>query len=138
MNTRLQNEETMSTDADKNANADENTIETVPSLGLMEWEPTARGVLVKRVGKFSSLGRGGVVAGDEILAVGDAPIATLTDGDAATAFLQSIGIGQTVAVRLVRGGEEQRLEVKILARKKLSLDLSEVEPVVERKIAPAA
>lgn len=104
------------------------------SFGLMDFEKTASGtVLVKKVNKFSSLGKAGIGAGDEILAM-DGVVAK--SPEEAGAILRAAGIGGSVDFLIRRAGEELHIPVKLLKKRRLNLQLDEVDASLERKIAP--
>lgn len=90
--------------------------------------------VVQSVDKLSAAAKAGIAAGDEILALNGVKI---TSAAQAMELLQGAGIGATVTVRVARQGAQADLSMVVQA-KTLSLDVDDLDEVVERKIAPAA
>lgn len=93
------------------------------------------GGVIQKVEKFSSAARAGLLVGDEIVAInGQQP----QGGEQVMSLLQSVGVGGTAKVNIVRAGKPMEIAVKLIEKKVLNLDLDEVDESLERKIAPAA
>jgi S1-C subfamily serine protease len=92
-----------------------------------------KGLMLKKVDRFSSLGKAGISAGDEILTVQGEPLVT-AEGLAAT--LAAVGVGGTIKVVIRRGTQQQEVAVQLRPVRRLNLDLAEVDEVLERKISP--
>ncbi|MFY9944155.1 MAG: Do family serine endopeptidase [Desulfobacterales bacterium] len=72
-----------------------------------------KGVLVTEVFPGDPADKGGIRAGDIILAVKDQPVATSRD---LTRLIADLSVGQTVGVKILREGREKSLRVKIARR----------------------
>jgi S1-C subfamily serine protease len=105
------------------------------SFGVLEGQPTARGLIVKKLDPASSLGKGGVLAGDELL---DVSGHELQDPKTLLAELEKIGAGNSISVRLVRDGAELVLEMKLRPKKAFDYQLDAVDGARTRKVSPAA
>jgi S1-C subfamily serine protease len=92
------------------------------------------GLIVQTADKLSSAGKAGILAGDEIIALNDLRPRGVEE---ALRIVEEAGVGATVYVQLIRGDARATLPVELFA-KTLSLDLDDLDEVVERKIAPAA
>jgi S1-C subfamily serine protease len=101
-------------------------------LGAVNKGPN-NGALIESLTRFGSLAKAGVQTGDEIVATNGKPIASM---DAWKADLEAVGIGNTVKLTVVRGGQRVELPMKILEKKTLSLEVKALEEVLERKISP--
>ena len=118
--------------------ADGQAPKMVATIGITDFARTPRnGVVVKAVDRFATLPKGGVLVGDELLSLGGIPTSELnTDTAWLDLFNKKIGIGNMLKVKLVRGGKEMELTMKVIGRRPLNLQLDEVDEVLERKIAP--
>ena len=97
------------------------------------------GWIIAKVDKFGSAGKGGLIEGDEIVAVDGSN--SMLQGDTSEkfdAYLAKVGVGGTVKATVVRAGKRLDVSLKLFEKKKLNLDLDEFDSVLERKIAPAA
>jgi S1-C subfamily serine protease len=105
------------------------------NLGLEMTNGKHGGVSVMKVDRFGSAGKAGVLVNDEILSWnGQSP---KTEAEF-LAIMTSLKVGETLRLRIVRNGAQMDLPVPLLAkRKKLSLDLEELDETLERKISPA-
>lgn len=108
-----------------------------PDLGVLEFTLSSRGTMIlHKLNRFASLGKAGIVAGDEILAIGDHELPVPDLQELSREVCARVGVGGTVDVRLLREGEERTVPVRLLAKKSFVLDIEEVSEVLERKIAP--
>ncbi len=106
------------------------------SFGILEAAPSPKGgVLAKRIDKLSSLGKAGVVDGDEILTLNGV---RLTTPDVAMRVLKEVGLGGTVTVSLIRNGQALNVPMKVLEKAAVSLELKSINEAKTRKISPAA
>ena len=103
------------------------------SLGIGARPGPNGGAVVETVQRFGSVAKAGVVVGDEILTSNGKRIANFEEW---TRDLEQIGIGNSVTLRVIRGGQTLELPMKILERKTLSLEVKALEEVLERKISP--
>jgi S1-C subfamily serine protease len=87
-----------------------------PSFNLA----TDRGAYVQDVLPATPAERGGIRPGDIIVRIGDREVATTED---VTAAVEESKVGDTVPVAVVRGGEEQTLQVRLTARPDLPAPL---------------
>ncbi len=110
------------------------TVGAQPNIGL-HVEPDAQsGYVVRKVDRFGSGDKAGIKPGDRILAFNDVTGPTQA-GFAKLA--EQIGVGNTLIVKLVRGGQPLELPMKLVAKKvPVSLEISAIEEVLERKISP--
>lgn len=112
---------------------------STPSLGLVDFSVSeGSGLVVAKLDRFASLAKGGIAVGDELRSFNGTPTSELDSLEKVNAFAASVGVGNVLTVRFVRAGTEQELAITLLARKAFSLSLDEVDPTLERKIAPAA
>jgi S1-C subfamily serine protease len=92
------------------------------------------GALVMKLEKFGSAPKAGLQVGDEIMTWNNKAPKT---GEELLLILGSVGIGGTLKLSVLRGGNRIELNMPIVAKRKtLSLDLDEVDAVLERKISP--
>jgi S1-C subfamily serine protease len=92
-----------------------------------------KGLLLLKVDKFSSLGKAGLGPGDEILTIDGQP---LTTPEALADHINKVGVGGTITARIKRGKEQKDIPVKLRPVRRLSLNIDEVDEVLERKISP--
>ena len=92
-------------------------------------------MIVKKIDPASSLGKGGVLADDEILEISGLK---LQDPKTLLAELEKIGVGNPITVRLVRNGQEMVLEMKLRPKKAFDYQLDAVDGARTRKVSPAA
>lgn len=104
------------------------------SFGVLELELTPTGtVLVKKVDKFSSAGKAGIVSGDQIVLFGgEKP----SSPQRSWAIMAEAGVGGTIPVTVLRAGKEIEISMTLLKKRNLDFELDEVDPALERKIAP--
>jgi S1-C subfamily serine protease len=103
------------------------------NLGIGAAQGPNGGVLVQSLQRFGSAAKAGVQVGDEIIAANGQKVVTLEQW---LVDLEAIGVGNTVAVRVLRGGKPVDLAMKLLEKKVLSLEVKALEQVLERKISP--
>jgi S1-C subfamily serine protease len=95
--------------------------------------PGKNGGVIEKVEKWSTALKAGVQVGDEIV---------LWNGQKLTSFehmveiLDAAGVGGIVKLGVLRGGNNIELNLTVPKRKTLSLDLDEIDDVLERKISP--
>jgi S1-C subfamily serine protease len=93
------------------------------------------GFLVSKVDRFTPGAKAGVLVGDEVMMFQDAPIPG--SGEEMNKLLESIGVGGTLKVTVLRAGAKHDLGLVLTAKRKvLSLELEEIDEVLERKISP--
>jgi S1-C subfamily serine protease len=92
-------------------------------------------VVVKRVDRFGSVAKAGIVAGDEIVGLNGARL-TNPPEKCVLEVITKVGVGGTVTVNVMRNGARVDIPVVLRAKRALNLDLEEVSEVLERKIAP--
>ncbi|HET6585235.1 MAG TPA: PDZ domain-containing protein [Nannocystaceae bacterium] len=103
------------------------------NLGIGGAQGPSGGVLVQSLQRFGSAAKAGVQVGDEIIAANGQQVVSLEQW---LVDLEAIGVGNTVAVRVLRGGQPVDLAMKLLEKKVLSLEVKALEQVLERKISP--
>jgi len=103
------------------------------NLGLSMDKGPNGGGLISKVEKWGAGLKAGVAVGDEVMAWnGQRP----KSFEEFVALLDSIGVGNVVKVTVLRAGKQIELNLTIPKRKVLSLDLDEIDEVLERKISP--
>jgi S1-C subfamily serine protease len=109
------------------------------SLGIQDYVITPQGgALIRKLDKFGSCGKAGIVVGDEIQGLNGMRLPAEKPAEWTGEVCKKIGVGGTVNVHILRGGKQMVVPVKLVARKVLSLDLEEVSEVLERKISPSS
>src|SRR5262249_37746875 len=93
------------------------------------------GLLLAKIEKFGTAYKAGLQVGDELLTFDGERFATPQEG---LALVQTVGVGGTVQVELVRAGERLTLPMKLYEKKIVKFDLDDISNVLERKISPAA
>jgi S1-C subfamily serine protease len=91
------------------------------------------GLLVQKVDRNGSVAGGGVLVGDEVVAINGKP--TPRAEAVAPILAEAGGVGAVVTVRVIRDRAAIELPVK-LVKKTLSLEVDDVAEVLERKISP--
>ncbi len=87
-------------------------LETVtPSVAAAEGLPRNSGVVVRQVQAGTPAERGGLRTGDVISAINDVPVNDL--GDLQRAFISRFRPGDTVTLRINRGGNEQTVQATL-------------------------
>jgi S1-C subfamily serine protease len=103
------------------------------NLGIKMKPGPSGGGLIEKVEKWSTMLKAGVTAGDEIMKWNGQ---MLTSFDHMVQILDAAGIGGTVKLTLLRSGKTVETAFTVPKRKTLSLDLDEIDEVLERKISP--
>ena len=103
------------------------------SLGISAAPGPNGGAIAQAVQRFGSAAKAGVQVGDELVACNGKKLATVEQWQAA---LQAVGVGNTATIRVLRGGKPIDLQMKLLEKKQLSLEVKALEEVLERKISP--
>jgi S1-C subfamily serine protease len=107
---------------------------TTPNIGLHVESAQQGGYLVHKVDRFGSADKAGIKLGDLIVAFNEV---TGPNPAAFQKVAQKAGVGNTVVVKLVRGNQPLEIQMKLVAKKAaLSLEVSAIEEVLERKISP--
>lgn len=87
-----------------------------------------------RVNEFDSLGKAGIVDGDEIIAMNGVPMGGF---NWFMLEIEKLGVGATPTLRVRREGVEMDVPVELLKKRKLNFDIDEAQVDLERRIAPA-
>ena len=104
------------------------------NFGLGDAEYTETGsIKVRSLNRFGSFGKAGVIAGDEVIEIdGCVPecIEKITFMNLRT------GVGGVQRLKVKRGDQFLELDMKLLKRRILNIDLENIDLELERKIAP--
>lgn len=103
------------------------------NLGMASAPGPNNGLLVQKVDRNGSAASGGVLVGDEVVAINGKP--TSKAEAVAPILAEAGGVGAEVTVRVIRNQAVVELPVK-LVKKTLSLEVDDVSEVLERKISP--
>jgi S1-C subfamily serine protease len=90
------------------------------------------GRLVNKVDPYSSAWKAGIKENDEVLAFGEQKAES---PEVVIPFLNSLGPGKMITVKLLRDGQPIELNMKLL--RAVNMDIPLVGKVLERKLAPA-
>jgi S1-C subfamily serine protease len=108
------------------------------SLGIQDYVITPNGgALIRKLDKYGSCGKAGIVAGDELQGLNGTKLPKDKPAEWTGEVCRKVGVGGSVNAHILRGGKQMIVPVKLIARKVLSLDLEEVSEVLERKISPS-
>jgi S1-C subfamily serine protease len=91
------------------------------------------GALIEKVEKWGAALKAGLLVNDEIMTYSGKKPASFEEF---VQILDAAGVGGVVPLSVVRGGKSIELKLTVPKRKTLSLDLEEVDEVLERKISP--
>jgi S1-C subfamily serine protease len=108
-----------------------------PNLGISDLALVPQGAQLKKIDKFGSAGKAGLLVGDIVTGVNGKRLPPQKPQELVLAECAIAGVGGTVNMHILRAGKEMVVPVKLVARKTIALDLEEVSEVLERKISPS-
>ena len=117
--------------------SNENTLKSLQEINLgllaVEYKSDEGAWMLKKLNRFGSLGRAGLVNGDVVLSMnGHAP----RTAEEATQLIAQAGAGGTIVYRVRRSNQYFDLPVTMLKKRSMSFDLDELGTELENKIAP--
>jgi S1-C subfamily serine protease len=103
------------------------------NLGMRMTPGPSGGGLIEKVEKWSSALKAGIQVGDEVMLWAGQKLKSF---EHFVEILDAAGVGGVIKVSVLRAGKTVELNFTVPKRKTLSLDLEEVDEVLERKISP--
>lgn len=103
------------------------------NLGIKMVPGPSGGGKIEKVEKWSGLLKAGLTAGDEIMLWNGKKMGSFDD---LVNVLDAAGVGGALKLTVLRAGKTVELNATVPKRKTLSLDLEEIDEVLERKISP--